>query len=371
MIISQSKTHISSYLTSFIFFLTLFFASVQTSAAAGKVYNWRLAYTWPDNFPLFTNPVKSVAKYAKELSNGRLNITFEGATTHKKPLGIFDMVQSKEFEMGHSAGFYWQNKDVNTAILTTIPFGMIAQERYSWFYEGGGKELTQKVYQKYGLQVFPAGNVGMQMGGWFKKKISSLEDLKGLKMRIPGLGGDVMKAVGVIPTDIPSSKLYDALKSGSLEAVEWANPGIDLSMKLHDQAKFYYTGWQEPSAELQFLVNQEAYESLPKELQSVLEASMKLAAFEASISFNHANVIQYKELLSKHPDVQVTAFPSKITRSLANETRSKLKQLMLSEDPLTKQIISSQLNYMKDARQWTRLGVQAYLNNSISIDVVN
>ncbi|MGH1541949.1 MAG: TRAP transporter substrate-binding protein [Arenicella sp.] len=332
--------------------------------AAGKSYQWRLAYTWPDDFPLFTVSIKNMVNYAKTLSGGRLNITIEGGTTHKKPFGIFDMVKSNDYQMGQSAGFYWIDKDVNTALLCTIPFGMVAQERYAWFYHGGGNELTQKVYSTHGLMSFPSGNIGMQMGGWFKKEINTVEDLKGLKMRIPGLGGTVMKALGVDAINLPASELADALKSGELDAVDWANPAIDLGMNLYQDAKYYYTGWQEPAVELQFLVNQEAYQSLPEDLQGILNISMKLAAFEAFTNYHHHNIIKLQELRSKHKDIKIRSFPTSVTRALSRETDKQLQVLANSGNELTREIVESLRNYQEKARLWSRIGDQAYLNNA-------
>lgn len=363
-----SKSHTKKYtnrLIQSLFILFLAGMTISSAQAQSKVYNWKLGYTWPDNFPLFTVSVKSVAKYAKELSNGRLNISVEGSTSHKKPLGIFDMVKDGEYEMGQSAGFYWQKKDVNTALLGSLPFGMIAQERYAWFYNGGGNELTQRVYNKHGMKMYPAGNTGMQMSGWYKKEIKTIEDLQGLKMRVPGIGGTVMAAVGVEPFSLQASKLYGALETGELDAVNWAGPGIDLRMKFFEQAKYYYTGWDEPAVELQFLVNEKAYNSLPKDLQIVLDASMKLAAFESFVGFQHGNTTQFKKMLEEHPEIQVRAFPASIIRQFAKETRNELQKILdSSDDPLSKEIINSQIKYQNQARQWTRFGDQAYLNNT-------
>ncbi len=366
MTINIIKNYLSLAPLFLVLLLTMLFSAPYANAQS-KVYNWKLAYTWPTDFPLFTVSIKNMAKHAKELSNGRLNIIHESSTVHKKPLGIFDMVQSNEYQMGQSVGFYWQKKDVNTAILASVPFGMIAQERYGWFYHGGGKELTEKVYKKYGLKIFPSGNVGMQMGGWYKKEINSLEDLKGLKIRIPGLGGTIMQKIGVEPTNMQAGQLYKALESGELDAVEWANPGIDLNMKFYEHAKYYYTGWQEPAVELQFLVNEKAYNDLPKDLQKVLTTSMKLAAFEGFINYHHGNITKFKQLLTDHPDIKIRAFPTKVIRALAKETRKALEEIIKSGDPLTKEILNSQLNYLKDARQWTRFGDQAYLSNTVPL----
>jgi TRAP-type mannitol/chloroaromatic compound transport system substrate-binding protein len=177
-----------------------------------------------------------------------------------------------------------------------------------------------------------------------------------------------MQTLGVKPTNLQAAKLYDALKTGELDAVDWANPGIDLSMKLFDHAKYYYTGWQEPAVELQFLVNKDAFDKLPKDLQIILNVSMKLAAFELFTGYHHGNITKFKEMRKTHPEIKIRAFPTPVLRALAKETKKELQKIANSGDPLTKEVIESLLSYQQDARQWTRFGDQAYLNNVISID---
>ena len=349
--------------------LAVLISALSTNSfAQSDTYNWKLAYTWPDDFPMFTVSIKKMAEYAETLSNGRLKIEFVGATTHGKPLGIFDMVQNNEYQMGQSVGFYWQSKDINTSLLTSLPFGMIAGERYSWYYHGGGKELTERVYKKHGLKSYPAGNIGMQMGGWYKKEIKTLEDLKGLKIRIPGLGGTIMENIGVVKSNMQASKLLEALETGELDAVEWANPAVDLNMNFHQQAKFYYTGWQEPGVEFQFLVNEKAYNKLPRDLQEILETSMKLAGYESFTNYQHGNLTRFNELLTNHPDIKIRAFPRSIIKVLAEETRKALEEIIANGDDLTKEIINSQLRYVEIARKWTRFGDQAYLSNTFPLE---
>jgi TRAP-type mannitol/chloroaromatic compound transport system substrate-binding protein len=150
-----------------------------------KVYNWKLAMTWPDNFPIFSDAVKNVAEKVRIMSRGELLIDIDGANKHKAALGVLDMVNSGQYQMGHTASYYWKGKDPSTMFFTTMPFGMTAPEQYAWFYYGGGMDLMQKVFAKHGVYSFPGGNTGVQMGGWFRKEIKTLDDLKGLKMRIP------------------------------------------------------------------------------------------------------------------------------------------------------------------------------------------
>ena len=162
----------------------------QAKEPAKKVYKWKLAMTWPDNFPIFSDAVKNVAEKVKIMSNGELLIDIDGANKHKAALGVLDMVNAGQYQMGHTAAYYWKGKDASTMFFTTMPFGLTAPEQYAWFYYGGGMELMQKVYAKHGVYSFPGGNTGVQMGGWFRKEIKTLDDLKGLKMPVLIIRGD-------------------------------------------------------------------------------------------------------------------------------------------------------------------------------------
>ncbi|MCD6188507.1 MAG: ABC transporter substrate-binding protein, partial [Desulfuromusa sp.] len=177
-------------------------------AEAAAKYRWKLAMTWPTNFPIFGDAVIKMADMVKEMSNGEMEIRIDSKNKHKAPFGILDMVKAGQYQMGHSASYYWKGKDMNTLFFTTMPFGMIAPEQYAWFYYGGGMELMKEVYDKHGVYSYPGGNTGNQMGGWFQKEIKGLDDLKGLKMRIPGFAGEVMAKLGVVVTNIPAGELY-------------------------------------------------------------------------------------------------------------------------------------------------------------------
>ncbi|NQY95077.1 MAG: ABC transporter substrate-binding protein, partial [Campylobacteraceae bacterium] len=156
-----------------------------SSFAKEKVYKLKLATTWGTSASPLIDAAKNMAKYANEMSNGRLVIKVHSSNKHKSPFGVFDMVKGGQYDIAHSTSYFWKGKDINTLPFTTMPFGMTAPEQYAWFYHGGGLELMQRAYKKHGMYSFPGGNTGVQMGGWFKKEIKSVEDLKGLKMRIP------------------------------------------------------------------------------------------------------------------------------------------------------------------------------------------
>lgn len=331
-------------------------------ASDGKKYRWKLAETWGPNFPIFGEASRNMAKMVKEMSNGRLDIRIDSANKHKSALGIFDFVKSGQYQMGHSASYYWKGKDFNTMFFTTVPFGMIASERYAWFYYGGGMELMRKVYGKYGILSFPGGNTGNQMGGWFKKEINSVEDLKGLKMRIPGFAGEVLAKLGAKPTNISAGELYTSLERNTIDALEWVGPSLDLRMGFHKIAPYYYTGWHEPGAELQFMVNEKAYNSLPKDLQKILTVAMKAAAYDMYSQSMHASGENLSTLKEEYPHVKMRSFP----KSVMNKIKSTNDALLLefgAKDPLTAEIIKSIDKYKNNIRAWTNLSDRAYLDN--------
>jgi len=344
--------------------LTLSLAfSTTVTADDGKVYRWRLAETWGANFPIFGEATKNMADMVKEMSNGRFIIRIDSSNKHKSPLGIFDFVKVGRYQMGHSGSYYWKGKNFNTLFFTTIPFGMTTPEQYAWFYYGGGMELMKKVYGQYGILSFPGGNTGNQMGGWFKKEINSLDDLKGLKMRIPGFAGEVMAKLGAKPTNIPAGELYTALERNTIDALEWVGPSLDLRMGFHKIAPYYYTGWHEPGAELQFMVNEKAYNKLPKDLQKILTVAMKAAAYDMYAQSYHESANNLATLAQDYPNVKIRSFPEPVMKAM-KATNDALLAEFAAKDPMTAEILKSIKDYQTKARAWTNLSDRAYLDTS-------
>ncbi|EAR62366.1 TRAP transporter substrate-binding protein [Neptuniibacter caesariensis] len=331
-------------------------------AADDKVYKLKLAETWPTNFPVFGDATKNMAALAEKMSNGRLKITIDSKNKHKAPLGVFDMVRSGQYDMGHSASYYWKGKVPNTLYFTTMPFGMTAPEQYGWFYYGGGQELMDEVYGKFNLMSFPGGNTGNQMGGWFQKEINSLDDLKGLKMRIPGFAGEVLAKLGAKPTNIPAGELYTALERRTIDALEWVGPSLDLRMGFHKIAPYYYTGWHEPATELQFLINKKKFERLPADLQQILKTAMRTAAYDMYIQSYHASAENWASMKTEFPDIQVKSFPNEVIDAM-RKANDELLAEKAAADPLAKKILDSQAEYLKKARAWTDISDRAYLNS--------
>ncbi len=337
-------------------------ALIAPAHAADKVYRLKLAETWPTNFGTFSVPAREMADLAEKMSDGRLKIEIDTANKHKSALGVFDMVRAGQYDMGHSASYYWKGKVPNTLYFTTMPFGMIATEQYGWFYYGGGMELMQKVYEPFGLISVPGGNTGVQMGGWFRKEIKSVDDLKGLKMRIPGFAGEVLAKLGASPTNIAPGELYTSLERGTIDALEWIGPAMDLRMGFHKIAPYYYTGWHEPATELQFLINKKKFDSLPADLQQILMTAMKVSAYDMTINSHHVSAENWAKMKSEYPNVQVKDFPPEVIAAL-KKANDELLAEAAAADPLAKEILDSQAAYLKLTRVWTDIGERAYLNS--------
>lgn len=335
----------------------------SVSHADDKVYRLKLAETWGPNTPILGDASKNMAKLAEEMSNGRLQIRIDSANKHKAPLGIFDMVKSGQYDLGHSSSYYWKGKVPNTLFFSSMPFGMMATEQYAWFYRGGGMELMEKVYAPHNLLSFPGGNSDIQMGGWFKKEINTIDDLQGLKIRIPGFAGEVMARVGAAPTNIAPGELYTSLERGTIDALEWVGPAFDLRMGFQKIAPYYYTAWHEPGSETQFLVNKKVWDSLPKDLQVILETAFRVAAFDMYTQAIDANANSWASMSQEFPDIKVRDFPPQVLSALHSATEALLQE-QAEKDALAQEIITSQREYLTKVRAWTDISTKAYLETT-------
>lgn len=222
--------------------------SAQTAAKVETI-KWKMVTTWPKNFPGVGTGAEFLAKNINEMAGGRLEVKVYAAGELVPALEVFDAVSRGTAQMGHGASYYWKGKVPAAQFFTTVPFGLTPQEFNAWIYYGGGLALWEEIYEPFGLIPMPAGNPGAQMGGWFNKEINSLEDFKGLKMRMPGIGGEVLKKLGASPINLPGSEIFTALQSGTIDATEWVGPYNDLAFGLYKAAKYYYyPGWHEPGS---------------------------------------------------------------------------------------------------------------------------
>lgn len=337
---------------------------VSTSQANEKIYKLTMATTWGETASPLIDASNNMAKLANEMSNGRIEIRVDSANKHKSPLGILDMVKGGQYDMGHSASYYWKGKDINTLPFTSMPFGLTAPEQYAWFYYGGGLELMKKVYDKHGVLSFPGGSTGVQMGGWFKKEINSLDDLKGLKMRIPGFAGEIMAKLGVQVSNIAPGELYTSLEMNTIDALEWVGPSMDISMGFHKVAPYYYTGWHEPASEMHFIINTKKFEKLPEDLKQIMLTAIRVSAYDMYIQNYDMNANAWQQMKAEYPNIQVKTFSKPIMDEM-KKANQKLRAEMSSKSPLLKEILDSQDAYMKKAREWTKMSDFLYLKDNL------
>ncbi|MCK5092716.1 MAG: TRAP transporter substrate-binding protein, partial [Gammaproteobacteria bacterium] len=263
--------------------------SATVSKAAEETRKWKMVTTWPKDFPGLGTGANTLARVINEMSGGRLVVKVYGANELVPALEAFDTVANGTAEMGHAGAYYWKGKAKATQFFSAVPFGLTAQEMNGWLYYGGGMALWRELYEPFGLIPAAAGSTGVQMGGWFNKEINSIEDLKGLKMRIPGLGGEVLRRAGGTPVTLPGGEIFTSLQSGAIDATEWVGPYNDLAFGFYKAAKYYYyPGWHEPGTYLEYFFNKKAYDSLTTELKHIVDAACMetehwvLAEFDAN-----------------------------------------------------------------------------------------
>jgi TRAP-type mannitol/chloroaromatic compound transport system substrate-binding protein len=241
------------------------------------VYEWKMITSWPKNLPALGTLPEYFAEIVEKMSNGRMLIRVYGANELVGGLEVFDAVSQGVAEIGHTGAYYWQGKIPGTPFFSSIPFGMTSYEQNAWLRFGGGNELWREIYAPFNLIPVRGGNSGVQMFGWFNKEINSLEDLQGLKMRIPSLGGEVFRRAGGVPVTMQVSEVFTALQTGALDATEFVSPYNDLAAGYHTVADYYYyPGWHEPGTTLETIFNKAALESLPEDLQEILMAGTEV-----------------------------------------------------------------------------------------------
>ncbi len=334
-------------------------SAAKTAQQPQQVINWKMVTTWPKNFPGLGTGANYMAKAITEMSGGRLEVKVYGANELVGALEVFDAVSRGTAEIGHGAAYYWKGKSVAAQFFTAVPFGMNAQEMAGWLYYGGGMELWEEVYEPFGLVPLAAGNTGTQMGGWFNKEINSIEDLKGLKMRIPGLGGEVFSRAGGVSVLVPGGEIFPSMQTGALDATEWVGPYNDLAFGLHKVAKYYYyPGWQEPGPILEAMVNKQAFDALPADLQAIVREAAKATHMDMLANYTAENNRALKTLVNEH-GVQLRRFPDEVLDRL-REISVQVLDEEAAKDPLTQKVYDSFKAFNQQVVNWHRISEQAY-----------
>jgi TRAP-type mannitol/chloroaromatic compound transport system substrate-binding protein len=328
-------------------------------AAATQTFEWKMVTTWPKNFPGLGTGANHLAQLIQSLSGGRIKIKVYGANELVGAFEAFDAVSQGTAQMGHGGSYFWSGKVPCSPFFTSVPFGMNAQEMNAWMYQGGGIELWQEAYAPFGVLPFPIGNTGVQMGGWFHKEIKSLEDFKGLKMRIPGMAGEVLRRLGGTPVTLPGGDLFAALKNGTIDATEWVGPYNDLAFGFYKAAKFYYApGWHEPGSVMECVVNKAAFESLPPDLQAIVTGAMRIANMDMLADYTANNQRALEALVNKH-GVQLRTFPDDLLVALKRVSDEVLLEAA-QKDALTQKVYDSFMRFRADVMKWHAISEEAF-----------
>jgi TRAP-type mannitol/chloroaromatic compound transport system substrate-binding protein len=286
-------------------------AGVAPAVHAQATVRWRLASSFPKSLDTIFGAADVFARHVKAMSGGKFEVSVHAAGEIMPAFGVVDGVQQGSIELCHTAPYYFFGKDETFALGCAIPFGLNSRQMTAWMYEGNGLKLMREFYAKYNIVNFPGGNTGSQMGGWYRKEIKSLADIKGMKMRIGGFGGKVFERIGGVPQNIPGGDIYPALEKGTIDSAEWVGPYDDLKLGFNKVAPFYYyPGWWEGGPELDFFINNKAFEALPAEYKAIVEAAAAAAHVDMQAKYDARNPAALKQLVGA--GTKLRAFPKDV-----------------------------------------------------------
>ncbi len=345
-------------------------AAFTTNLYAKSTKTLKVCLSWPKTLPIMGEGALWFGKRVNELSGGSLKVEIYSSNQLVPALGVFDACSRGLIDGFHSGPYYWKGKNMAFALFSSFPFGMVEDELEPWLDFAGGMDLWRNLYAKYNLMPFKGGNTGNQMGGWFRKPINSLADMKGLKMRIPGLGGEVMTRLGVKTVNIPGGEIYTALGRGVIDATEWVGPSLDLIMGFQKVTKYYYTGWHEPGSLLELTFNKRMYDHLPKEHQAILEAATKETHARISSEFQYQNAIKFQDLLNGKYDVKLANFPDDVKKAAKKATQNMLNEYANKYKDFAK-VYDNVKSFFPKARKWTDTLPKWYLDTRDSGFIVD
>ena len=317
----------------------------------GETRRLRMVTTWPANFPGLGTAANNVARIANEMSGGTLDIRVFAAGEIVGAFEAFDAVSTGTADMYHAAEYYWQGKSPGFNFFTAVPMGMNAQEIMAWCEFGGGQELWEELAGEFGVISFQAGNTGHQMGGWFKREVNSLEDFRGLRMRIPGLGGNILRELGGAAVALSGGEIYPALQNGTIDATEWVGPWNDLAFGFYREAPYYYgPGFHEPGSALGVGINRGVWDSLSSDHKAIIRNACRAANNQSIAEFQHQNGIALDVLRNEH-GVQLRGFSDEIWARVGVIAEEVVADVA-NADPLTRRIYDSYMESRRRSREW-------------------
>lgn len=326
----------------------------EVNISSNKTYEWRMVTTWLPHFPILGESADKLAKDIETMSAGRIKIQVYGGGELVPALESFDAVSQGVAQMGHGASYYWAGKAPAAQFFTSLPFGMNTQQTYAWLLQGGGMELWRELYSQFNLIPFPAGNTGGQMGGWYNKEIKSVSDLKGLKMRMPGIGGKIITKAGGSAVLSPGGEIYTNLERGVIDATDWIGPYHDWLMGFQKIAKYYYyPTFAEPTGVIELIVNKNAYDELPEDLKEIVKTASLNANLTVLAEFESKNQ-EYLSKLRNETNVQIKRFPDDVIDAFKKYARESIDEIV-SADSMSRKVYESYKSFQQKISGWTDL----------------
>ena len=328
-------------------------AGVAPAVHAQAAVRWRMASSFPKSLDTIYGGGEVFANSVKAMSGGKFEISVHAGGELMPPFGVVDGVQNGTVEMAHSVPYYFYGKNPAFALGSAVPFGLNARQMNAWMRHGNGRKLMNELYAKYNMISFAAGNTGTQMGGWFRKEIKTVADFKGLKMRLGGgLVGEVMQKLGAVPQSLPGGEVYQALEKGTIDAAEWVGPYDDQKLGFNKVAPFYYyPGWWEGGPEVDFFINQKAYDGLSLENKAIIDAASALASTDMLAKYDALNPIALKQLVAAK--TKVVPFPQAVLEASFNASMEVFAEND-AKSPEWKKIYADMRSFQRDQVLWFR-----------------
>jgi len=326
----------------------------------------KMVTTWPKDFPGLGTMAERTAQFITEMSGGAMRVRVFAAGELVGAFESFDAVSNGAADLYHGAEYYWVGKSPAFAFFTAVPFGMTAMEIMAWTEFGGGQQLWDELSAQFNIKPFAAGNSTHQLAGWYKREINSLEDLRGMRIRMPGLGGEVLRRLGASAVALSGGEIYQALQSGAIDGTEWVGPWNDLAFGFHREAKFYYwPGFHEPGAQLGVGINLGLWNSLNLQEQSIIQGACQRANNLSIAEYIHHNGTALDQLVNDH-GVELRQMPDDVMAALARETKTVLEETAQTDD-ITGRIFESYKASLERSQAWTRISEEAFMSARRSV----
>jgi TRAP-type mannitol/chloroaromatic compound transport system substrate-binding protein len=330
------------------------------AVARAQTLKWRMVTSWPKRLPGPGMSAERIAERIRTLSGGRIDITVSAAGEVVPAFEVLGAVGNGVAEIGHSAAFYWQGKMPASAFFTTVPFGLTPSEHVAWIEAGGGQVLWDELYQPFGVKPFMAGNTGVCMGGWFRHELKSLADLRGLKLRSLGLGGEVYRRLGATPQTTPPSEILTSLQSGVLDGAEFVGPGTDIALGLYRVAPFYYyPGFNKPNGTGECIVALKVWNALSDDLKAIVAHACAAEASYALAEMERLNAQALAALVKDH-GVKLAAFPDDVVAAAREQAHIVMMGFAVRSD-ITGKISGSYDAFRERTAPWSRVSIEAVL----------